>query len=116
MPDRWYAGNAEDERHDYRGWMIGHFIDSERSPRATQDVEVKWGNHTAGETRVEWTAGEERTTLLILIAGKFRLDLPDDSVHLTRQGDYVIWGPGLEHSWQAETDAVVITVRWPSVP
>lgn len=76
MPDRWYAGNAEDERHDYRGWMIGHFIDSAESPRATSDVEVKWGNHAAGETRAEWTTAEQRTTLLMLIAGKFRLDLP----------------------------------------
>jgi quercetin dioxygenase-like cupin family protein len=37
-------------------------------------------------------------------------------VPLTRPGDYVVWGPGVDHSWRAEQDAVVLTVRWPSVP
>lgn len=115
MPDRWYAGNANDERGEHRGWMIGHFIE-DQSPRASHDVEVKWGVHAAGESRADWTAGEQRTTLLLLISGEFRLDLQGDSVRLSRQGDYVIWGPGLDHSWQAEADSVVITVRWPSVP
>lgn len=54
--------------------------------------------HAAGESRADWTAGERRTTLLLLISGEFRLDLQGDSVHLSRQGDYVIWEPELEHS------------------
>jgi hypothetical protein len=40
--------------------------------------------------------------------------LLSDSVTLTRQGDYVTWGPGIAILWQAESDSVVITVRWPS--
>ena len=35
---------------------------------------------------------------------------------LERAGDYAVWGPGIDHTWQAEADAVVITVRWPSLP
>jgi hypothetical protein len=27
-----------------------------------------------------------------------------------------MWGAGTDHSWRAEEDSVVITVRWPSVP
>lgn len=26
------------------------------------------------------------------------------------------WGPGTDHSWEVLTDAVVVTVRWPSSP
>jgi quercetin dioxygenase-like cupin family protein len=40
--------------------------------------------------------------------------LPHRSVTLQRQGDYVVWGKGTDHSWQAEDDSTVITVRWPS--
>ncbi|WP_374005171.1 hypothetical protein [Streptomyces ipomoeae] len=35
---------------------------------------------------------------------------------LERQGDYVVWGRGVDHSWVAEEESVVLTVRWPSVP
>ena len=78
------------------------------------DVEVKWGTHPAGEKRAEWTADDQRTTLVVLIQGAFRVDLTEGSTVMAHQGDYVLWGPGIDHSWEALTDAIVITVRWPS--
>src|SRR2546427_161524 len=39
----------------------------------------------------------------------------DRGTALERPGDYVVWGPGIDHIWQAEADSVVITVRWPSL-
>lgn len=46
-------------------------------------------------------------------------DLLEDSeargTILERQGDYVVWGPGIDHSWQAEADSVVVAIRWPSL-
>lgn len=128
MSDNWHAGNAAEDSADYRGWLIGHFVDaSSGALRKTDDLEVKWGVHPAGEKRAAWTEHEERSTLVILISGKFRLDLSATSagdpqpgwsmtsVTLERQGDYLAWGPGTEHSWRAEEDSVVITVRWPSI-
>lgn len=44
---------------------------------------------------------------LILVSGRFRLDLTTESVTLERQGDYVVWGKGIDQSWQAEDDSVV---------
>jgi hypothetical protein len=35
---------------------------------------------------------------------------------LAEPGDYVLWGRGVDHSWEAEQDSVVLIVRWPSVP
>ena len=117
MSDNWHSGNAADESSDYRGWLVGHFIDPKSGPvRQTTNLEVKWGIHPAGEKRHAWTEGEERSTLVILVSGTFRVDLATGSVTLARQGDYLTWGPGIEHSWQAEADSVVITVRWPSIP
>jgi quercetin dioxygenase-like cupin family protein len=117
MSNNWHMGNAADEESDYRGWVIGHFIDSaDAAIRQTSDVEVKWGIHPAGQERAEWTTGEKRTTLILLVTGKFHVDLSVGSVVLARQGDYLSWGPGIEHSWHAEEDSVVITIRWPSIP
>lgn len=61
-------------------------------------------------------AGERRTALLVLISGRFRVRLPGRDVLLVEQGDYAVWGRGVDHSWVAEEDSVVLTVRWPSVP
>ncbi len=60
--------------------------------------------------------GEVRTTIHILISGHFRVQLPDEDVTLTEQGDYVMWGSGVDHNYEALEDSVVLVVRWPSVP
>jgi hypothetical protein len=117
VADNWYPGNANDDAGEYRGWLLGHFIDAaDPGPRATEALEVKWGIHPAGDTRSGWTAGDERTTMILLVEGQFRLDLTVGSTTLKRQGDYVVWGPGIDHSWHAEQDSIVITIRWPSMP
>src|SRR6478736_843619 len=96
--------------------IFGHFIDPSEGVRSTKDVEVKWGIHPVGDKRPEWTADDQRTTLVLLVHGSFRIDLTETSVTLQKQGDYAAWGPGIDHSWEAITEAVVITVRWPSSP
>lgn len=114
MADNWYTGNANDDAEQNRGWLLGHFIEPAGSVRSTGALEVKWGVHAAGERRPEWSTDERRTGMLILIKGRFRQDLSTGSVVLEREGDYVVWGPGIEHSWEAEEDSIVLTIRWPS--
>jgi uncharacterized cupin superfamily protein len=110
----WYYGNAADDGQGNGGWILGHFIKSSEGVRSTKDVEVKWGIHPAGEKRPEWTTGDRRTTMVLLVEGKFVVKLSDGTAELTRQGDYAVWGPGIDHSWEAKEDSVVLTVRWPS--
>jgi len=110
----WYSGNAAEDGRETRGWLLGHFIDPAKGVRSSKDVEVKWGIHPAGEKRAGWTADDQRTTLVILVEGNFRIDLTEGGVTLARQGDYAVWGPGIDHSWEAVSDSVVVTVRWPS--
>lgn len=110
----WIYGNAAEDTKDDRGWLLGHFIDPPDDVRHSHDVEVKWGIHPAGDKRPEWTADDQRTTLLLLVQGEFRIDLTDGSKVLAVQGDYALWGPGIDHSWEALSNSVVITVRWPS--
>jgi uncharacterized cupin superfamily protein len=112
----WHSGNADDDGQDTRGWLLGHFIDSSKGVRSTKDVEIKWGIHHAGEKRVEWTSDDQRTTLVLLVDGNFVVTLTEGRAELTRQGDYAVWGPGIDHSWEAKENSVVITVRWPSSP
>ena len=114
MARDWCKGNASEDSKEARGWLVGHFIDPSRGVRSTRDVEVKWGIHPPGDKRAEWTADDQRTTLVILVEGHFIVHLTEDTAPLTRPGDYVMWGPGTDHTWEAITDSVVITVRWPS--
>jgi hypothetical protein len=114
VSDSWYHGNAEDDGHETRGWLLGHFIDPAQGVRSSKDVEIKWGIHPAGEKRAAWTADDQRTTLVVLVSGDFRIDLTEGSITMGRQGDYAVWGPGIDHCWEAITDSVVMTVRWPS--
>jgi hypothetical protein len=109
----WHSGNAVEDGRETRGWILGHFIDPAEGVRSSKDVEVKWGLHPPGDKRAEWTADDQRTTLVFLVRGNFRIDLTEGSVTLDRQGDYVVWGPGIDHSWEAVTESVVVTVRWP---
>ncbi|MFD7030673.1 signal peptidase I [Streptomyces sp. NPDC059917] len=110
-----HTGRAGPEAAADRGWLLGHFKAAD-DPRHSADVEIKWGVHPKGEERAQWVTGEERTALQVLISGRFRLEFPGRTVVLAEQGDYVIWGRGVDHSWHAEEDAVVLTVRWPSLP
>jgi hypothetical protein len=114
MDASWHSGNAEEDGREARGWLIGNFIDPAEDVRSSKDVEIKWGVHPAGEKRAGWTADDQRTTVALLVQGEFRIELSQASITLARQGDYVIWGPGIDHCWQALADSVVITVRWPS--
>ncbi|MBZ6084794.1 signal peptidase I [Streptomyces olivaceus] len=114
MDDGVYAGNAGEDSATDRGWLLGHFRE-EGDPRHSDAVEVKWGVHPRGERRAQWVEGEVRTALLVLVSGRFRMEFPRRSVLLERQGDYVVWGRGVDHSWFAEDDSVVMTLRWPSV-
>lgn len=109
-----YAGNANVDGPGDAGWLLGHFKPFD-DVRHSEDVEIKWYTHPAGDRRAEWVTEEKRTALLILISGRFRVHLPDRSVLLSAQGDYVVWGRGVDHSWVAEEPSVVMTVRWPSI-
>ena len=116
MSDSVYVGRAVPDGVANQGWLLGHFM-----PPGTllhsEDVEVKWGVHPAGERRAAWATAETRTALLVLIRGSFDIELRDRTVLLREPGDYVVWGPGEDHSWQAgAVETVVLTVRWPSLP
>jgi hypothetical protein len=115
VDDSVYVGNAGKDAPLDRGWLLGHFKDVD-DPRHSQAVEIKWGVHPRGDERAQWVEDERRTALLVLISGRFRVDFPGRSVLLQEQGDYVVWGRDIGHSWFAEEESVLLTVRWPSVP
>ena len=46
-----YIGNVVKDGQAIRGWFVGHFIQDKGSIRYSNDVEVKWREHKAGEMR-----------------------------------------------------------------
>jgi hypothetical protein len=114
MAEDIYVGNAGVEAQADRGWLLGHFKPA-GSPHHSTDVEIKWGVHAPGERRAQWVDSEQRSMVMMLISGRFRIELPGRDVLLSKQGDYVLLH-GVNHSWAAEEESVLLTVRWPSVP
>lgn len=109
------TGNAKLDSLSTRGWLIGSFIEKQLGLRHSEDVEIKWGSHKAGNAREEWVTGETRTAIGILISGKFVMEFPDRQITFDKPGDYVMWGPGTDHKWHAPEDCVWLTIRWPSI-
>jgi quercetin dioxygenase-like cupin family protein len=105
-----YSGNARDDGKDMRGWIIGSFI--AEGIRKQENFEVKWGMHQRSEARHNWITGEERTTVCILISGKFNLIFREQEVILAEAGDYAMWGERVDHRWKALEDSTVLTLRW----
>lgn len=112
---QWTAGNANEDGNAYRGWLVGHFVD-ENGPRRSTDVEIKCATHPAGDARASWSEVDHRTTLTLLVSGgPFVVRFEDGTAYLEEVGDYALWGPGLRHTWSAVDQAVMLTVRWPSI-
>ncbi|HEX2318922.1 MAG TPA: signal peptidase I [Streptosporangiaceae bacterium] len=109
-----YTGSAPKDTHDNRGWLLGHFMPA-GDIRHSTDVEIKWGVHARGDRRAQWVTGEIRTAVIVLVSGRFRIEFPEQSVVLAERGDYVVF-KGVDHSWFAEEESVIVGIRWPSVP
>ena len=114
MTDKVYVGNASLDAAANRGWLLGHFMPGDDLRHST-DVEIKWGVHPPGDRRARWVTGETRTAMIVLVSGRFRIELPGRSVLLAQPGDYLVFH-GIDHSWCAEEESVILGVRWPSVP
>jgi quercetin dioxygenase-like cupin family protein len=108
-------GNASTIARDYRGWFLGHFMPGE-SPLHSTDVEVKWTIHTQGETRPQWSPPSSVRTLNLLVRGKFTVLFPEEEVTMQKEGDFVLFGPGVAHSFRCDEESLVLTIRWPSRP
>jgi hypothetical protein len=109
------SGNAVSASQETRGWFLGHFVRGDENPLRTEDVELKWYAHAKGETRSEWAPANSVKTLNVLVRGHFVLLFPDREVALEKEGDFVLFGPGMPHSYRSVEESLVLTVRWPSV-
>ena len=115
-----YFGNAEVDQVRDTGWFIGRFIPAALGPRHQTDLELKWGVHHDGERRSRGPeAVTDATTISILIRGclrvTFQIEGSQSQQVMTKEGDYIIFGPGVVHSWEATGDTLVVSVRFPSI-
>jgi hypothetical protein len=110
-------GNVNTKANGQRNWIIGHFIESS-SPFHSQDFEVKWSKLSKGEAKSQVGSNGIAKTLAILAYGKQQINFPatNDVALLANEGDYVFFESGVEHSWEALEDTLLITIRWPSIP
>jgi len=112
---RLFSGNAYVDGALQRGWFVGHFLEQTAEFRATPLIEVKWSVYHTGDKKQFWGASLTATTLCILIKGNITIWFPLTECTLSREGDYVIWPAGIPHRWTIAEDALVLTIRWPSI-
>jgi hypothetical protein len=110
------AGNAGEVSKATRGWFLGHFMPGEENPLRTTELEVKWYTHAKGETREQWAPANSVKTLNLLLRGHFVLLFPDQEIALEKEGEFVLFGPGMPHSFRSVEESRVLTIRWPSAP
>src|SRR5215212_4024234 len=121
------TGNAAETGATSRGWFVGDLrawaearseaLELAGSLRQCAQLEVKWLVHPPGDRRTTWADRDRSITLSVLVDGEMTLDFRSDddarSVHLARQGDYVIWhGPTFAHVWRTDTGCTIVTIRW----
>ncbi|HEY2029226.1 MAG TPA: hypothetical protein VGH20_08465 [Myxococcales bacterium] len=118
-----YIGNAAEDGAQFRQWFIGDLTAWSHSAattsgdaaalRDTRSVAVKWGVHLKGQARpAGWADGDELVTLSVLVSGNFVISFPEREACLQTPGDYALWAPGVRHTWRADADSVVLTVRF----
>ena len=131
LPPSVSIGNAAVDGAAFNGWFVGDFTrwlaqrglpPSELASiglRDTSALEVKWGIHPAGQPRPEgWATHTPAVGVSVLVGGEFvvvfreHARAPESEVRLREQGDYVVWGPAVEHRWYAVQDSIILTVRW----
>jgi quercetin dioxygenase-like cupin family protein len=114
-----YFGNAAVDQVRNTGWFVGQFVPAEQGLRHQTGVELKWGIHPDGEKRSHPWANGNATTISVLIQGALHVTFDvggtQQVVTLRKAGDYVVFGPDAVHSWEAASDAIVLSVRFPSV-
>jgi hypothetical protein len=114
-----YFGNAAVDQVRDSGWFVGQFVPAELGLRHQTEVEVKWGLHPDGDKRASPWANQNGTTISVLIRGTLRVAFHSDDtrqlVTLAKEGDYVVYGPKIVHSWEAIGETLVLSIRFPSV-
>mmetsp|Transcript_2522 Transcript_2522/g.4351 ORF Transcript_2522/g.4351 Transcript_2522/m.4351 type:complete len:187 (-) Transcript_2522:1376-1936(-) len=113
-----YYGNAHLDGMTHGNWFMGHFLaGDEVSPlRTSKEIELKFSDNPSGKVNGNVAVNQYGHSMGFLISGRHRYEFPSESVTLEKLGDYVIWGPGVEHTWVAESHSVVLSIRWPSIP
>lgn len=114
LPSSVGFGNAVTDGKLRKGWWVGHFMSPTTAQHAT-DVETKWVSHLAGAKHGRFSTNTVATSMAILITGKHRIEFEETYVVLENPGDYVIWGPGVAHSWTSLKASTLLCVRWPSI-
>ena len=110
------VGNAISEGKDQRGWFVGAFVEALGPLQKNESIEVKWGVHSEGEARSSKAEAGVATSLSILLKGRMGFTFKGKKeIVLEGEGDYLMWNPNIPHSTISYQDAVVLTIRCPSL-
>jgi hypothetical protein len=137
QPDEIEIGNAWESRSPnipQTNWIVGTFPtipdtslrymrqsnDAQKiAGQTAKDVSMKWFAHSTKDP-LEWgnskPSSKGRTMSILVDSGEMKLSFIKEgqefSVTLDTPGDFAVWGPGLDHSWEPIRNSTVLTLRW----
>ncbi|WP_221028920.1 hypothetical protein [Actomonas aquatica] len=124
------TGNLGEVPTSGTGWAVGFspWTDTPGSLRhvpadtAVRGLCLKWKTHQAGDPQgINKPVSSGRTlSVLVSAESRFRIEFASDAaftqdvsaVVLKRAGDFVAWGAGVHHRWEAQTGCTMMTLRW----
>jgi len=103
-----------------RGWIFGNFKENPLPfPWNYKDFEIKWADLKKGENSggVKNDTIDTVTITVLVKGGPHKTTLyPGESNEvayvLEKEGDFVFWGPGVPHSWEALEKNTTISFRY----
>lgn len=113
QPPITFSGSAPVDAAAGNGWILGLSPNAD-SPLHTEDVGLKWSVINQGARRESPHQEIDGVwSLLLLVRGKLKLSMGDQTNTLETPGDYVLWNNNQPHTNEALADSVCITIRWP---
>ncbi len=107
-----FKGSAVDIGAEHGGWFVLSKHCKCHPMLVGNGLKLKWGDHRAKESRKGWDTGLKEWSLSVLIKGRFSIQFKDKTYTLKRRGDFVVWRPGVSHTWRANSKSLILTVRW----
>jgi hypothetical protein len=126
-------GNANAFSPQGGGWLVG-FGENFKNPTLRRmaknalahTIGLKWMVHNAGDSGGTNKPVSDGCTISILISqgGDFCLEFSTSKeftekaedkyvqYHLTKFGDFVVWGGRIHHQWSVPVTSTILTVRW----
>jgi hypothetical protein len=105
-PIRWLLDHDEPYQIDCIGFGINLVTGNYEFACPITINDGRWWSSFGDRVEANWEAKRLRSRT----GSAYQTTSQSTPTYYRTRGDYAMWGPGIDHSWRAEKDSIVITV------